>query len=274
MERYYGQLDHMFFSKLRGAKYAQSNLLHSFSDTTCRLDKGQWVLFSGTPCQIAGLKYFLRKDYENLFVVDFVCHGVPSPLVWKNYVQYRAEQDNQGAFPIAVNLRSKETGWSRYRYSNAFEYDAGTRHVESNSESLYMKLFIENYINRKSCANCQFKGYSRCSDLTIGDFWGIWDIAPDMDDNRGASIVLVQSAKGAQMLDVIRNKLVTKPVTLEEASAQNPSMLKSSPCNIHRGEVLQLIRTGDFEGCKDLVTTPRVVFGRKILRKVKALLSD
>ena len=108
---------------LRGAKYAQSNLQGVFSEAKYRLDHGQKVLFSGTPCQVGGLKAYLRKDYSNLITVDFVCHSVPSPMAWRQYVKYRAQKDNAGRLPAAINLRSKKTGWSRYQYSNLFEYE-------------------------------------------------------------------------------------------------------------------------------------------------------
>lgn len=259
-------------SALRGAKYAQSDLRGVFAQVRQRLDAGQQVLFSGTPCQVGGLKAFLRAEHENLLTVDFVCHGVPSPVAWRNYVSCRAGQDDRGIPPVAVNLRSKETGWSRYRYSNAFSYADGIRHVESSGESLYMKLFVGDCINRASCADCRFKGYHRCSDLTIGDFWGIWDIAPEMDDDKGTSVVLVQSPKGAQALAAISGRLVVKPVALEEASAQNPSMLKSSPSDRRRAEALRLTRAGDFERCKELFAVPRNSLGRRILRKLGAML--
>lgn len=264
--------DESDLAKLRGAKYAQSDLCGVFAQIEQRLDKEIMVLFSGTPCQVAGLKRFLRKDDPNLVTVDFVCHGVPAPVAWKKYVQYRAGQDNQGTFPAAVNLRSKETGWSRYQYSNAFEYSNGRRHVESSSESLYMKLFVGDYINRTSCANCRFKGYSRWSDLTIGDFWGIWDIAPQMDDNKGTSVVIIQTRKGETLFDQIKERCIFQTVSLEEASAQNQSMLKSAPGNARREAALKLVRTGDFEKCEELFAAPKDCFSKKILRKLRSLL--
>lgn len=181
-------------TRLRGAKYAQSDLHSIFCQVKARLDEGQDVLFSGTPCQVSGLKAFLRKDYANLLTVDFVCHSVPSPMAWREYVKYRAYKDNDGNLPTAINLRSKQTGWTNYQYSNLFTYADGHSYVSRSSESLYMRLFVGGYINRESCANCQFKGYNRVSDLTIGDFWGIWDVAPEMDDNKGTSVVLVQTS--------------------------------------------------------------------------------
>lgn len=259
-------------AKLRGAKYAQSDLRGVFAQVRQNLEAGQKVLFSGTPCQVGGLKAFLRKDYDNLLTVDFVCHSVPSPMVWHEYVRYRAEQDNDGELPESINLRSKTTGWSRYQYSNLFEYANSPDHIAKSGESLYMKLFVGGYINRESCENCRFKGYSRVSDLTIGDFWGIWDIAPEMDDNKGTSAVLVQSRRGKEIFDLIKEYCVVQTVSLEEASAQNQAILKSSPSNARRAEILQLARSGAFERCKELFATPQASLGKKILRKLRALL--
>lgn len=239
-------------AKLRGAKYAQSDLRGIFVQIKQRLNREQKILFSGTPCQVGGLKAFLRKDYENLLTIDFVCHSVPSPMAWREYVKYRAEQDNGGELPTSINLRSKKTGWSRYQYANLFEYADGSDHTAKSSESLYMKLFVGGYINRESCENCRFKGYSRVSDLTIGDFWGVWDIAPEMDDNKGTSVILVQSAKGAELLSSVSDRLEIKPVTLEEASRQNQAMLVCSKSNGKRSEVLGLIRNASILECEQL----------------------
>lgn len=230
--------------KLRGAKYAQSRLGTTYRDILGDLSSGQFVLFSGTPCQVAGLKMFLKKDYDNLFCVDFVCHGVPSPMVWKEYIKYRMREDGENKIPLAINLRNKKTGWSKYGYSNVFQYAEGRVHSIKSSDSLFMKLFVGDYINRKSCASCFFKGYGRISDITLGDFWGIWDIAPEMDDDKGTSLVLVQSDRGKRIWSEIKEKMVTKEVSLEEASKENSSILVSSASDKKREEVLMLIKSG------------------------------
>lgn len=155
---------------LRGAKYAQSDLGYSFREIKKKLEMGQPILFAGTPCQVAGLKSFLQKDFEGLFTADFVCHGVPSPVVWKNYVEYRARTDNAGQLPERINLRSKHTGWSHYQYSNVYRYGNGATYSVKSGADLYMRLFVRNYINRNCCAECSFKGYDRGSDITLGDF--------------------------------------------------------------------------------------------------------
>ena len=259
-------------ASLRGAKYAQSDLGEVFQDVRSRLNRDQPVLFSGTPCQVAGLKSFLRKEYENLICVDFVCHGVPSPMAWKAYVVYRAKIDNDGEFPQSINLRSKETGWSRYKYSSVFKYKNGKRSVCLSGDSLFMKLFIGDYICRPSCENCPFKGYSRNSDLTLGDFWGIWDIKPEMDDNGGTSLILCQSDHGAKLLEGIADKLVMTQVTLEEAIRQNSSMLTASPANPRRKEALDMIRAGNIAACESWFRQPKKTMTQKLRHLVGSML--
>lgn len=231
--------------RLRGAKYAQSDLGCSFRDVKRRLEKGQQVLFSGTPCQVLALRSFLKRDYENLLLVDLVCHSVPSPLAWEKYLQYISE----GKALTAVNLRSKDTGWSRYRYSNRFDFSDGTCRLDQSGDSLYMKLFGGGYITRPSCASCPAKGYARVSDLTLGDFWGIWDIAPELDDDRGTSLVLVQTDKGRAALALLEKS----PVTPEEASRENPAILRPAAPNPLREQVMALVRKGDFDAAARLI---------------------
>ena len=259
-------------AKLRGAKYAQSDLRGIFAEVKAILDNGQHVLFSGTPCQVGGLKAYLHKDYVNLVTVDFVCHSIPSPMAWREYVKYRAQQDNSGNLPQSIDLRAKTTGWSRYQYSNLFRYADGTEHAAKSGQSLYMKLFVGDYINRESCANCQFKGYHRASDLTIGDFWGIWDVDPEMDDNKGTSVVLVQSDRGAELLQKLADRLVIRSVSLEEASRQNQAMLKVSAPATQRQDALALIKEGRIAECEKWFVEKKPSLGVRAKSKLKCLI--
>lgn len=259
--------------KLCGAKYAQSDLERCFIEIQKRLRQGQQVLFAGTPCQVAGLKSFLRREYRNLVCADFVCHGVPSPMAWRQYVKFRAEQDNHGILPKKINLRSKHTGWTCYRYSNLYQYESGVQYSAESSNDLFMKLFVGDYINRESCAVCPFKGYDRMSDFTMGDFWGIWDIAPEMDDNKGTSLVLVHTIKGQGLLSQIQIKLKMKSVSLEQASVQNPSLLKASAAKQERNTVLQEISQGKVQKQFKLFDVHRnngIIF--RVKRKVMGIL--
>lgn len=234
--------------RLRGAKYAQSDLRGIFRDVKRRLELGQQVLFSGTPCQVLGLRSYLQRDYENLLLVDLVCHSVPSPLAWERYLEYISG----GRQLTAVNLRCKDTGWSRYRYCNRFEFADGTSRTDPSGESLYMKLFGGGYIIRPACAACPAKGYARVSDLTLGDFWGIWSIAPDMDDDKGTSVVFVHTEKGRTALA----RMEQRAVTLEEASRENPAILRSVSANPLREQVMEQVRKGTFEAVTPLISPP------------------
>lgn len=258
--------------KLRGAKYAESNLGSSFPEILDRLKNGQLVSFSGTPCQVAGLKSFVRKDYNNLICIDFVCHGVPSPMAWDAFIKYRAEKDAEGKLPQRINLRSKETGWSRYQYSNVFEYEDGRKSSIVSSQSLFMKLFVGDYISRPSCSECRFKGYSRVGDITLGDFWGIWDIEPEMDDNKGTSVILIHTPSGEKLWRDIEPKIKSKKVTLEQASRQNQSMLKASKANTNSKLALCKIKDGKIDTCEEFFKIQKPTIFARIKGKVKRMI--
>lgn len=238
--------------KLRGAKYSQSNLGDSFKTIKYQLNCGKRVLFSGTPCQVAGLKAFLVHDYDNLICIDFVCHGVPSPMVWKEYVKYRAQTDDDSTGLKCINLRNKESGWSKYTYSVEFTYSDNKRYLCNNQDDPFMRFFVNDYILRNSCSDCHFKGYDRVSDITLGDFWGIWDIAPEMDDNKGTSLVLTHSKKGEQLFKAVFKNIKFKQVTLEQASRLNQSLLQSSVQQVDRTLVLNKIAVEGFQSAVPL----------------------
>ena len=242
--------------RLRGAKYAQSDLCDSFLCVQAALRQGRSVLFSGTPCQVAGLKSFLGKEYENLTTVDFVCHSVPSPMAWQSYLLSLGNVRE-------ISLRAKDTGWSRYRYCHRVVTDAGTRLIPGD-QSLYMKLFVEGYLSRQACETCHFKGYRRCSDITLGDFWGIWEVAPDLDDDKGTSVVLCQTQKGAQMIATLAPRFVLRQVSPEETSRVNTAMLH--PCAPHpqRAKALTFLRNGQIAQCEHLVAQQKPTFKQKL----------
>ncbi len=212
---------------LRGSKYVQSYIGTSFQSCLSDLQEGRLVLFSGTPCQIAGLKAFLRQDFDNLLTVDIICHGVPSPLVWKRYLaeKYDVEKIN------AISFRSKSAGWKRYRFAVK---ENGVMHEKEISKENFMLGFLNNLYLRKSCYNCSFKSASRCSDLTIADFWGVDSILPAMDDDLGTSLVLLQSSKGRKILESIKDKLVLQEAALALALQNNSSAVMSVKLNKNR----------------------------------------
>ena len=213
---------------MRGAKYAQSRAEHCFPEIQKLLQRGLPVLFVGTPCQVAGLRAYLGRDHQNLLLVDMVCHGVPSPKVWQKYLEERKQMDTQDGVLCDVNLRSKITGWSRYGYSVEMEYTDGTKRSVPQGQDMFMRGFVSNLYLRPSCAAYSFKGLQRHSDLTLGDFWGIWDQHPEFDDNKGTSLLLIHTEKGHSAWERISGQFRSLNVTAQEAIAQNPSAVQAS----------------------------------------------
>lgn len=211
-------------SAFRGSKYVQSEIGDCYTECKAFLDSGLPVLFTGTPCQIGGLKAYLNKEYENLYLIDIICHGVPSPLLWKKYLNYRTAQANSPVRRIA--FRRKDCGWKRY--SVAFSYENVTEYRETLDKDLYMQLFLRDVCLRESCYSCSFKTEHRCSDLTIADFWGVDKVCPEMFDDKGTSLVLVQSVKGKKLLETIKSGLKIKEVSMTESIRFNSSYIKSS----------------------------------------------
>lgn len=223
-------------AELRGAKYAQSRTEHCFPELQKSLKQGVQVLFVGTPCQVAALRNFLKKEYENLLLVDMICHGVPSPKVWEAYLRKRQSIDAPESRLSAVNLRSKKTGWSKYGYCVEMRYDDGTVYQVPQGQDLFMQGFVKNLYLRHSCGDCAFKGLQRCSDVTLGDFWGIWDLAPEMDDDQGTSLVLLHSHRGVLAWESVQQSFAWLDVPVERALEQNPSAVCSSEPHPRRAE--------------------------------------
>ncbi len=207
--------------KLRGSKYVQSALGDSFSSCKEMLENGRIVLFSGTPCQIGGLKSYLGKEYENLYTVDIICHGVPSPLVWKKYVE-----EESAASPItSVSFRCKSAGWKNFRFR--IERKNGDFSEEDVWHNPFVAGFLSNLYLRKSCYECSFKLLHRCSDMTIADFWGVDKIMPELYDDLGTSLLFIHNLQGRLMLRKIGNGMVMEKAPITSAVEQNNAMIES-----------------------------------------------
>lgn len=233
--------------RLQSAKYTQSMIENIFVEVEKALLENRWVVFSGTPCQCTGLKAYLKKEYDKLIIVDLICHGVPSPKVWKAYVKWRCNQENNGNLPEQINMRSKYSGWSKYGYSTEFNYGNGKISRIPNREDPFMKAFIGNICLRKSCSRCQEKGVVRCSDFTLGDYWGVWNQHPEFDDNKGTSIVFTHSEKAIEILNEIKPQVECTEVDIEEAIKENPSMIASSKEHPKRSQFLKEISDDNFK---------------------------
>lgn len=220
---------HVFISdkkdifRLNGSKYVQSRIGEAYRQARDFLNEGKMVLFSGTPCQISGLKAYLDKEYENLFCVDLVCHGVPSPKVWRKYVGYREEK--AGAPVTEISFRNKAGGWKKYLVSFKFKNSEEYRAIYD--EDLFMQTFLNNICLRTSCYNCCFKSLDRDSDITLADFWGIETLLPGMDDDKGTSLVLINSKAGSKMLEDIKDMILYEEVDISKAISYNPAAVES-----------------------------------------------
>lgn len=210
-------------SKLYGSKYLQSEIGDSYETVKKILKTGREVLFVGTSCQVSGLKSYLGKDYENLLTIDVICHGVPSPLIWKEYATIK-ESEFQSKI-VGVDFRNKRFGWKKsvllLLFANGNEYSA----VGNRDE--YIRGFLTNLYLRESCYQCKFKGNNVLSDISLGDFWGIENVLPDFSDNKGASAVILNTAKGAAVFNDVRHNLVAEQVTYNDVLKGNSALQKS-----------------------------------------------
>lgn len=188
---------------LQGSKYVQSRMDEVFRQIQKDLNNGTEVLFSGVECQIEALKRFLHKEYDNLCTVDVLCHGVPSPLLWKKYCSWQEKQHHDKI--KSVSFRKKNHGWKQFEMEIGFQQ--GTTYCKPFTKDAYMQLFLQNICLRPSCHQCRFKALERLSDITLGDSWGIQNYMPEMDDNQGTSVILVHTEQGKALLERLSAKM-------------------------------------------------------------------
>ena len=208
-----------------GSKYVQARTATAYADAKRFLTERRKVLFSGTPCQIAGLHHFLRKPYDNLLSVDIICHGTPSPKVWGLYLD---EVVTAGRKAINdVQFRNKRNGWKAFNFTMEYNKDEQSVSLCSHhQQNHFMRAFLRDMILRPSCYQCQAKSGRSHSDITIADFWGINTEMPEMDDDKGTGLVLVNTNKGLSAIDwnKINHKETTAEVALRHNSAYNLSV--------------------------------------------------
>ena len=187
-------------SAFRGSKYVQRRMEDNYQKVESFLRQNRKVLFCGTPCQVAGLKRFLRKEYDNLLTIDFVCHGVPSPGVWRQYLKEMKSKLSKNKSNVDVeniSFRDKKTGWKNYSFSlkcSKLGIDGESKtdsYVELARNNIFMKGFLADLYLRPSCYACPAKCGKSGSDITIGDLWGAPSIIVQEDDDKGTSLVLI-----------------------------------------------------------------------------------
>ena len=227
---------------LRRSKYIQSDSGNIYTQIQEKLNDDAFVLFVGTPCQCAALKSYLQKPYENLLIVDLICHGTPSPLAWNKFLDEIAS----GQEIKDVNFRYKGViGWSTTTH---IEFKDGSEYTQLFKKCNYEQAFSNNLISRKSCGTCQFARVPRQGDVTIGDFWGVHRLDKQLDDRKGTSAILVNSEKGAQIINAVAEKnafLIQKQVPFFEAfSRNNSNIYRFSHSHPGRKQFYDLLESG------------------------------
>lgn len=208
------------WQKLRTSKYVQSDMGDTFARVKEDLKAGREVLFTGTPCQVDGLKSYLNgTDTTKLITCDLVCHGVPSPKIWKDFLKYTTEKC--GKEIAKINFRNKKDwGWhnSTLRIEST---DGAVIADQTQSEGFYFKLFLSHRILRPCCFSCLYANLNRPGDITIGDYWGVEKHHPDWDDDKGLSLVMANSSKGLDLIAKISDACKVLPVLEEECMQPN-----------------------------------------------------
>lgn len=196
--------------RMRGSKYIQSKLGDTYKNVRKDLINRRIVLFTGTSCQVAGLKQYLGKEYENLICVDIVCHGVPSPKVWDAYLRWQ-EKKNKSKVKTADFRNKKDYGWRAHMETLSFQ------NGQVSSSRVFTNLFYGHSILRPSCYECPYKSVMHPGDITIADYWGIEKAAPEFDDNKGVSLVLVNNEVGERVFEKVKEEIKWKETQLSDS---------------------------------------------------------
>lgn len=253
-------------SNLRGSKYLQSRIENTYFEAKQFLNDGRFVLYVGTACQIAGLKEYLRENYEKLYTIDVLCHGVPSPKVWETYLRYQEKQHK--ASVKSIFFRYKVNGWKTYSMQVLFRNSEKYEKIFKND--YFMKLFLRDICLRPSCYDCKFKNLNRPADITIGDCWGIENYMPSMDDNKGTSVVLIHSKNGQKLFDTLKNQIVYNEAEVDKALPPTADSRKSVVMHPKRDKFFKKLEKGvDFEQLVKLIEPSGLT---KVKRRIKSYL--
>lgn len=277
-------------AQFRGSKYVQSCIGRVFLEAESFIKAGRKVLFSGTPCQIAGLRLFLKKEYENLLTIDFVCHGVPSSGVFQKYLReiiarkggrknsvFTHPNPAQMRDISRIYFRDKSLGWKKFSFSLTLSTPAG---VEQNTvflseplnKNIYLKGFLSNLYLRPSCHACPVRDLKSGSDITLGDYWGITRVHPAYrNDDKGVSLVLVNTEKGFLSYERISEETTSLESDFRKAVAINPSIAKDVDMPCKRKDFFTMYKDRSFsliDSVSLLTRESKIVRWSKFIRRV------
>lgn len=262
--------DEAALPRLMGSKYVQSDLGDTLRSVRTALQDGRKVLFAGTPCQVAGLRTLLRSDSVGLTCVDLICHGVPSGLLLDAYLDHRIRRDGHARSDLrAVTFRDKASrGWRRFGLR--IDYSDGSSYSHWFNTDEFGRAYISNAFLRPSCRACAFKSRARVSDLTLGDYWGVEEQVPHMHDDRGTSVVLVQSLSGLEIWDRLAGGFRWCEADLDSVNEANEFLTSSATSRISAAEAYVLLaRAGLERALPKIDPTP---LRKRVKRALKGLL--
>ena len=253
-----------FLEKMQGSKYVSSDTRDSYLTAKKYLEEGKTVFFTGAPCQVAGLKSFLKKKYDNLITMDFLCHGMPSHTIFNENIKY-LENKHKGTL---TGYEFRDKGFKGWGLVTSYRIN-GKKYYEPGKTNAYFTGFINGYLNRYSCYECSFRGENRISDMTVGDFWG-YD-QNKIDKDKGVSFISLNSTTGERIFDEIIDKsFIVHPADINKVSAENGTILsekKESIPEIRKNIYKELYETS-FEEIRKKHLIPKNYLKLKLINKI------
>lgn len=246
--------------KLRGSKYVQSDIGQVYSEIRRHLQNGRIVLFTGTPCQAAGIKSFLKCSYKNLYVVDFICHGVPSPKIFKDYINNIEERYKDKIVNFKFRLKDRQWNPTGLQLGTGIWTKKGRfiRNYPAFKDS-YMNGFLDDIYLRESCYQCAFKYIPKeYADITIADFWGVNNVDTELFDGKGTSLILLNTFHGEELFDATKEEFYYKECEFKASIRRNKSLLMSVPQNTRRKEFFNKYRNSSFKKVQKRYMNPFV----------------
>lgn len=244
------QVDHILsndikdLENLRSSKYLQSNIKYSFKEIKKLLDNHNKVLFCGSPCQVNGLYKYLRNEYENLYTIDFICRGMNSPKIFRMYLESLEKKYKSKV--NYIKFKHKIRGW--HNFSTKIQFENNKVYIGGRYEDSYMRGYLKyNAFMRPSCYNCKFKEFPRVADITVADFWGIENIDKNLDENKGTSMVLINSKKGKIIFEKTKENVFYKEIKSSKIFDGNICISASPERTINRDNVFQNIDKYSYE---------------------------
>ncbi len=261
--------DRATLPKLRSSKYIQSDSRGMYCCIKKVLSSGKLLLVCGLPCQIAAIRCFLGRDYNNLILIDLICRYINSPLAFRKYLD--SLERESGGTTVYIKAKNKELGWRKLTHKYVF--DNGTSYYRTKDDDIFLKASMRlNCVSRPSCYSCAFKGFPRYGDITIGDYWTRQGNC-SLDDDKGTSVVMLNSKKGESFFDKAKKALVTENVVFDEVLKGNPALVASLPrSSVDRRRFFARILSEDFQVVVNDMAAAVQKKDRTLVRRIRKLL--